>query len=47
VRARHPGLRTVQTVNAADNPHMGAINEALGFRVVDRLVEWQLPLRAA
>ena len=45
VRARHPGLRTVQTVNAADNPHMGAINEALGFRVVDRLVEWQLPLR--
>ena len=46
VRARHPGLRTVQTVNAADNPHMGAINESLGFRVVDRLVEWQLPLRA-
>lgn len=46
VRARHPALRTVQTVNAADNPHMGAINEAFGFRVVDRLVEWQLPLRA-
>lgn len=44
VRSRHPGLRTVQTVNAADNPHMGAINEALGFRVVDRLVEWQLSL---
>ena len=44
VRARHPGLRTVQTVNAADNLHMGSINEALGFRVVDRLVEWQLPL---
>lgn len=44
VRGRNPHLHTVQTINAADNPHMVAVNDALGFRPVDRLREWQLDL---
>ncbi|MCX6466341.1 MAG: GNAT family N-acetyltransferase [Pseudonocardiales bacterium] len=42
VRVRFPGLRTVQTVNAADNAPMVAVNDTMGFRPVDRLQEWQL-----
>ncbi len=44
VRALHPDLHTVQTINAADNRHMVAVNDAMGFRPVDRLREWQLDL---
>jgi GNAT superfamily N-acetyltransferase len=36
-----PGLRYVDTWNAAENKHMIAINEAIGFRAVDGWVDWQ------
>jgi RimJ/RimL family protein N-acetyltransferase len=36
-----PGLRVIDTYNAAVNDHMIAINEAMGFRPVDGLVSWQ------
>jgi GNAT superfamily N-acetyltransferase len=39
--AGEPGLRAVDTWNAAVNGHMISINEALGFRPVDCLVNWQ------
>nr|WP_246241998.1 GNAT family N-acetyltransferase [Flexivirga aerilata] len=38
-RAR-PGRPYVVTMNAEDNQHMVDINVALGFEVVERLVEW-------
>jgi hypothetical protein len=39
---RHePELRHVDTWNAAENQHMIAINEAIGFRAVDGWVDWQ------
>ena len=37
-----PGLERVITGNADVNGHMIAINEALGFRVLDRWPHWQL-----
>jgi GNAT superfamily N-acetyltransferase len=37
-----PGLERVITGNADANSHMIAINEALGFRVLDRWPHWQL-----
>ncbi len=40
-RNHEPALRTVDTWNAAENAHMIAINEALGFRAVDGWVDWQ------
>lgn len=43
-RARFPGLRTVDTCNAASNSHMIAINDAIGFRPHDLLYEYELPL---
>ncbi|MGH4018274.1 MAG: hypothetical protein ACRDT0_03305, partial [Pseudonocardiaceae bacterium] len=46
-RARHPQLRVVDTWNADSNPHMIAINGAMGFRPHDRWAEWQLDLGAA
>jgi RimJ/RimL family protein N-acetyltransferase len=39
-----PGLRHVNTWNAAENTHMIAINEALGFRAVDSWVNCQRDL---
>jgi GNAT superfamily N-acetyltransferase len=36
-----PALRHVDTWNAAENEHMIAINEAIGFRAVDGWVDWQ------
>lgn len=42
--ARFPGLRTVDTCNAASNSHMIAINDAIGFRPHDLLHEYELPL---
>jgi GNAT superfamily N-acetyltransferase/RimJ/RimL family protein N-acetyltransferase len=39
--AHEPGLRDVNTWNAAENTHMIAINETIGFRAVDGWVGWQ------
>lgn len=35
---------SVQTYNAEENVHMVAVNEALGFRPVERMTIWQLTL---
>ena len=37
-------VRVINTWNAAANAHMIAVNDALGFRPVDRWGEWELPL---
>jgi GNAT superfamily N-acetyltransferase len=39
-----PDTETVQTHNAAENQHMIAVNEELGFRAVERSTTWQLEL---
>ena len=39
--ADEPALRHIDTWNAAENTHMIAINEAMGFRPVDAWVSWQ------
>jgi GNAT superfamily N-acetyltransferase len=39
--AGEPALWVINTWNAAVNDHMISINEALGFRPVDALVNWQ------
>jgi len=44
---REPAVRKISTYNAAGNPHMIAINEQLGYRVLDRWQTWQLGLAAA
>jgi GNAT superfamily N-acetyltransferase len=36
-----PGLEAIDTWNATSNEHMLAINRAMGFREVDRWVDWQ------
>ncbi|MGE5826875.1 MAG: GNAT family N-acetyltransferase [Micromonosporaceae bacterium] len=41
VLAAEPELREINTWNAAENQHMIAINEALGFRPVDGWIDWQ------
>jgi GNAT superfamily N-acetyltransferase len=41
---REPALRVIDTWNAAENSHMVAINEQLGFRPVDAWTDWQLTL---
>jgi GNAT superfamily N-acetyltransferase len=41
---REPALRTVITWNAASNEHMIAVNEAMGFRLLDHWGEWQARL---
>jgi GNAT superfamily N-acetyltransferase len=40
--AHEPATRTVITWNAGSNEHMIAINEAMGFRLLDEWCEWQL-----
>jgi GNAT superfamily N-acetyltransferase len=43
--AAEPGLTRIETWNAAANPHMIAINEALGYRILPpTLTEWELKL---
>jgi hypothetical protein len=42
--SRVPAARRVQTWNADVNGHMVAINEAIGFRAVERSTEWRLDL---
>jgi GNAT superfamily N-acetyltransferase len=44
LRCELPGVRRVNTWNAAVNRHMVAINDVLGFRAVERWTEWQLDL---
>jgi GNAT superfamily N-acetyltransferase len=44
VRTSRPHVQTLNTWNAAINDHMVAINEAIGFRPVERWREWQLEL---
>jgi GNAT superfamily N-acetyltransferase len=40
VTAAYPGIRTISTWNAAENVHMIAVNEALGFEVVAHSTFW-------
>ena len=47
LRTRRPRVRFINTWNAGVNAHMVSINEALGFRAVERWREWQLDLAAA
>lgn len=42
LRETEPAVRRIVTWNAASNTHMRAVNERLGFRVLDRWHEWQL-----
>jgi hypothetical protein len=42
---REPQLRWVITGNAESNRHMISINEALGYRALDRwTISWRLPV---
>ena len=41
LRAQEPAVRMIDTFNAEVNAHMIAINEAMGFRAVDRWANWQ------
>jgi GNAT superfamily N-acetyltransferase len=41
VQAHEPELRAIDTWNAAVNDHMISINEAIGYRPVDRWINWQ------
>jgi RimJ/RimL family protein N-acetyltransferase len=43
--AGEPAMRAISTWNAAVNDHMISINEALGFRPVDLLINWQQQVR--
>jgi hypothetical protein len=36
-----PQLRVLDTWNAASNAYMIAVNEQLGYRVLDESIEWQ------
>ncbi|HEU4422685.1 MAG TPA: GNAT family N-acetyltransferase [Pilimelia sp.] len=47
LREDEPQVRTVDTTNAASNRHMIQVNEAIGYRVVGRMIEWQRRLDAA
>ncbi|MER6944935.1 hypothetical protein ABT294_13005 [Nonomuraea sp. NPDC000554] len=44
LREREPGIGRIITWNTTSNAHMLAINEALGFRVLDEWNEWRLPV---
>jgi GNAT superfamily N-acetyltransferase len=46
LRRSRPKVSLINTWNAAINDHMVSINEAIGFRAVDRWREWQLELTA-
>ena len=41
VRAAYPALLTVDTSNAEINTHMNAVNETLGYRPIETLLELQ------
>jgi GNAT superfamily N-acetyltransferase len=44
LREREPHLDRVITWNATSNAHMLAINEAMGFELLDEWAEWRLPI---
>ncbi len=44
VRREAPHLTRLDTWNANDNPHMIAINEALGYVPIEQWAEWQLDI---
>lgn len=44
LRDREPHLERVITWNATSNAHMLAINEAMGFELLDEWTQWRLPL---
>lgn len=44
VLAAYPGLLTVDTSNADVNTHMNAVNDALGYRTIETLLELQKKL---
>ncbi len=44
VVATHPALERVDTSNAEVNSHMNAVNEALGYRTIETLLELQKKL---
>ncbi|MBD8868535.1 hypothetical protein [Nocardioides donggukensis] len=44
LRAAFPGCATLLTGNAAVNAHMNAVNTELGFRPVERRLEFQKSL---
>lgn len=44
VRREAPQLTRLDTWNANDNPHMIAINEALGYVPIEQWAEWQLDI---
>jgi GNAT superfamily N-acetyltransferase len=44
LRREHPEASQIDTFNAADNRWMVAINEAMGFRPLYRLGDWELDL---
>lgn len=41
IRARRPAVTTIRTANAFSNQPMLAINDALGFKVVEVQTDWQ------
>lgn len=43
-RSQRPDLCVIDTCNADSNPHMVAINDAMGFRSHRRIIDWQLDL---
>ena len=45
--SREPEITRIITGNAAANKHMIAINEALGFRVLDRWTSWRITVADA
>jgi hypothetical protein len=44
IRELRPELTGIDTINAAENERMLAINVAMGFRPADSWIEWQLTL---
>ena len=44
LRAALPECTTVMTENADTNEHMNAVNEALGYRTIETLLELQKKL---
>lgn len=44
LRAHEPAVTMIDTFNAAENSYMIAINEAMGFRLVDLWTNWQGPI---
>ena len=44
IRALRPGLEAIDTFNASANEYMLRINRTLGFRAVDKWIDWQKDL---